>query len=235
MRCEFGRTIFAISCTLLIFSYFSVFFLYSTKNNHSFLVTQDHLFAPGIEDMYGEHNVTYVDCRGFDDIPEGRERPGHFKGVATIVTKLFNIVQPTNAYFGQKDAAQCVLIRRIVDDLNMDVNVIIRDTIREEDGLAMSSRNAYLSESERQAAPVVYRSLMAAKELFSRNPSVTTSDIIETTTMVLKSEPLISEIQYISVDSKETMQPISQPTQDGTIISLACKIGSVRMIDNIVL
>jgi pantoate--beta-alanine ligase len=202
---------------------------------HCLTILQDHLFAPGIEDMYGKFNVTYVDCSGFDDIPEGRARPGHFKGVATIVTKLFNIVQPTNAYFGQKDAAQCVLIRRIVDDLNMDINVIIGDTVREDDGLAKSSRNAYLSDSERRAAPVVYRSLMAAKELFDRDPSVSGSDLVLTTQGVLKSEPLVSEIQYISVDSKETMQPTSRPTKDGTIVSLACKIGSVRLIDNVAL
>ena len=94
---------------------------------------------------------------------EGKSRTGHFSGVATIVTKLFNIVQPTNAYFGQKDAVQCVLIKRIVDDLNMDVNVQIMDTIRESDGLAMSSRNAYLLANEREKAPIIYKSLFAAR------------------------------------------------------------------------
>ena len=101
--------------------------------------------------------------QGFDDIAEGLSRPGHFKGVATIVTKLFNIVNPTNAYFGQKDAAQCCLIRRIVHDLDMDVNIVVMDTVREPDGLAMSSRNAYLTVEERKAAPVVFRSLVTAR------------------------------------------------------------------------
>jgi len=195
----------------------------------------DHLFAPSIEDMYGKNHVTFVECEGFDDIPEGISRPGHFRGVATIVTKLFNIVQPSNAYFGQKDAAQCVLIRRIVEDLNMDLNVVIMDTIREKDGLAKSSRNAYLSEDERQAAPVVYRSLLAAKNLYINNPSVSSSELISVAKDVLQSEPLVSEIQYISVDSKTTMQPISQPNNEGAVVSLACKVGSVRLIDNIVL
>jgi pantoate--beta-alanine ligase len=196
----------------------------------------DHLLAPSIEDMYGPHHAAYVECEGFEDIPEGVSRPGHFRGVATIVTKLFNIVQPTNAYFGQKDAAQCVLIRRIVEDLNMDLNVVVMDTIREEDGLAKSSRNAYLSERERQAAPVVYRSLLAAKTLYQTNPNASSSELIAATQSVLQSEPLVKEIQYISVDSKATMKPISHPAkEDGAIISLACKVGSVRLIDNVLL
>lgn len=196
----------------------------------------DHLLAPSIEDMYGKHHATFVDCEGFDDIPEGLARPGHFRGVATVVTKLFNIVRPTNAYFGQKDAAQCVLIRRVVEDLNMDLDVVVMDTIREADGLAKSSRNAYLSPTERRAAPVVYRSLVAAKEAFNRDPSVSSAELVATTRKVLQSEPLVSEIQYISVDSKATMRPISQPTkEDGAVISLACKVGSVRLIDNILL
>ena len=103
--------------------------------------------------MYAKNHVTVVDPTVFDDIAEGKARPGHFSGVATIVTKLFNTIQPTNAYFGQKDAAQCVLIQRIVEDLDMDVNVNIIDTVREQDGLAMSSRNVYLTPEERKAAP----------------------------------------------------------------------------------
>jgi pantoate--beta-alanine ligase len=196
----------------------------------------DHLLAPSIEEMYGQHHVSFVDCAGFDDIPEGLARPGHFRGVATIVTKLFNIVQPSHAYFGQKDAAQCVLIQRMVEDLNMDIHVVVMDTIRESDGLAKSSRNAYLSPAERQAASVVYRSLMAAKEMFDKNPSVSSAELMATTRTVLQAEPLVSEIQYISIDSKSTMKPISQPSkEDGAVISLACKVGSVRLIDNIVL
>jgi pantoate--beta-alanine ligase len=205
----------------------------------------DHLFAP--THMYGKHHVTYIDPHGFDDIPEGRVRPGHFSGVATIVTKLFHIIQPTHAYFGQKDAAQCVLIRRLVQDLDMDVGIVVKDTIREADGLAMSSRNAYLTADERRAAPIIYQSLCAAQRLFldyfnATRPTPSAAAVLSSESLrqcveqVLLSEPLVLEIQYISVDCRETMQPIS--TVEGTggcIISLACKVGSVRLIDNIVL
>jgi pantoate--beta-alanine ligase len=186
--------------------------------------------------------------QGFDDIAEGRARPGHFRGVATVVTKLLNIVQPTRAYFGQKDAAQCVLIRRIVDDLNMDVQCVIMDTVREPDGLAMSSRNSYLTPNERAAAPVVHRSLCAARDLFCRsivdssNTPAAAGGAIEAHALreavleVLRSEPLVREVQYVAVDSKETMRPLQQVTAgEGAIISIACKVGSVRLIDNIVL
>lgn len=195
----------------------------------------DHLFAPSIDDMYGKNHVTKVDPQGFDNIPEGISRPGHFSGVATIVTKLFNIVQPTNAYFGQKDAAQCVLIKRLVEDLDMDLNVIVMNTVREDDGLAMSSRNAYLKAAEREAAPVIYRSLSAAKAMYEEEKKVESSKLISVVRTGLESEPLVSEIQYISVDSKETMQPLEQVGEEGAIISIACKVGSVRLIDNVVL
>ena len=201
---------------------------------------QDHLFAPEADSMYGKYHVTYVDPTGFDDIAEGRSRPGHFRGVATVVTKLFNIVQPTNAYFGQKDAAQCVLIRRIVEDLNMDLIINVMDTIREADGLAMSSRNAYLTPEERPVAPIVYKSLCAARDAYlaKRNGGelpMQASVLSQTVCDVLKSEPLVSEVQYASVDNRATFQPLSQVGEEGAVISLACKVGSVRLIDNIVL
>lgn len=195
----------------------------------------DHLFAPTIDDMYGKNHVTFVEPEGFDDIPEGKARPGHFRGVATIVTKLFNIVQPTNAYFGQKDAAQCCLIRRIVEDLDMDLNVIVKDTIREDDGLAMSSRNAYLKPEERKAAPIIYQALRTAREQYLADPGVSATALRETVQSILQTEPLVSEIQYISVDNKATMKTISRVGEEGGVISLACKVGSVRLIDNIVL
>jgi pantoate--beta-alanine ligase len=185
--------------------------------------------------MYGKNHVTYVDPERFDNIPEGRARPGHFRGVATIVTKLFNIVRPTNAYFGQKDAAQCCLIRRIVDDLDMDLHVVVKDTIREEDGLAMSSRNAYLNPDERKAAPIIYRALQSAQARFVADPGISTLELADRVKSILRTESLMGEIQYISVDSKATMQPVNHVGEEGAIISLACKVGSVRLIDNIVL
>jgi pantoate--beta-alanine ligase len=178
--------------------------------------------------------------QGFDDTAEGRARPGHFRGVATVVTKLFHIVHPTRAYFGQKDAAQCVLIRRLVADLDMDVEIHIQPTIREEDGLAMSSRNAYLTNEERRAAPVVYRSLLAAKnrldDLRNGDESMECDALRSVVEDVLKSEPLVTGIQYIAIDNPNTMQPLAQVQKStGAIISLACKIGNVRLIDNIIL
>lgn len=197
----------------------------------------DHLFVPNMDDMYGENFGTFVDCKSFDDIPEGMVRPGHFRGVATIVTKLFNIVRPTNAYFGQKDAGQCVLIRRIVEDLDMEVNVVVGETVREPDGLAKSSRNAYLNDIERPAAAIINKSLIAAKEAWAQNPSIESSELIAMTRSVLESEPLVSKIQYISVESMATMKPVSKPSEckEGVTISLGCIVGAVRLIDNIVL
>jgi pantoate--beta-alanine ligase len=198
-------------------------------------------FAPNFSlDALFSHSTTR---QGFDDIAEGRARPGHFRGVATIVTKLLNIVQPTRAYFGQKDAAQCVLIRRIVDDLNLDVQCVIMDTVREPDGLAMSSRNAYLTAHERAAAPVVHRSLCAARDLFrhciadrTKEGAIEAQALRDAVLEVLRGEPLVREVQYVAVDSKETMRPLQQVTREGgAIISLACKVGSVRLIDNLVL
>ncbi|VEU37692.1 unnamed protein product [Pseudo-nitzschia multistriata] len=197
----------------------------------------DHMFVPKLEDMYTKDFATYVECKSFDDIPESIVRPGHFRGVATIVTKLFNIVKPTNAYFGQKDAGQCVLIRRIVQDLDMEVNIVVGETVRESDGLAKSSRNAYLSETERPAAAIIYKSLLAAKDAWVRNPLIESSELISITRDVLESEPLVSEIQYVSVESMATMKAVTKPSEceDGTTISLGCIVGSVRLIDNIVL
>eukprot|EP00546_Thalassionema_frauenfeldii_P006411 CAMPEP_0178928540 /NCGR_PEP_ID=MMETSP0786-20121207/19967_1 /TAXON_ID=186022 /ORGANISM="Thalassionema frauenfeldii, Strain CCMP 1798" /LENGTH=279 /DNA_ID=CAMNT_0020604429 /DNA_START=70 /DNA_END=906 /DNA_ORIENTATION=+ len=190
----------------------------------------DHLFAPPTNEvMYGAKHITYVDPQGFDEIPEGIKRPGFFRGVATIVTKLFNIVNPTRAYFGQKDAAQCCLIKRIVEDLNMDIEVCVLETVREDDGLAMSSRNAYLSAEERAASPIVYQSLCAAQEKFAdRKSDLTSTELKDAVVAKLNSEPLVSEIQYVSIDDTETMRPIDIVGDTGAVVSLACIVGSVR-------
>eukprot|EP00978_Attheya_sp_CCMP212_P002122 scaffold4363_cov37-Attheya_sp.AAC.1 len=195
----------------------------------------DHLFAPDHDMMFGENFATYVDPTGFDDIAEGVSRPGHFRGVATVVTKLFNIIQPTHAYFGQKDAAQCCLIRRIAKDLDMDLEIIVMDTVRETDGLALSSRNAYLTPEERSVASIVYQSLCASRDLYhsslrlpntNPNASIPAQLLIEKVKSVLHSEPLVSNVQYVSVDNKDTMRPITDNvTSDGAVISLACQVG----------
>jgi pantoate--beta-alanine ligase len=199
----------------------------------------DHLFAPSDPSiMYGPHHVTYVDPEGFDDIPEGQARPGHFRGVATVVTKLFNIIQPTRAYFGQKDAAQCCLMTRMVEDLNMPIDVMIMDTIRESSGLAMSSRNAYLTDEERDAAPVIYKSLCVARELWKsrkEGSDLSSAELQQVVLSILQEEPFVSEIQYVTVDHRATMRPLERVGEEGAVISLATKVGSVRLIDNIVL
>eukprot|EP00986_Skeletonema_menzelii_P014800 scaffold10296_cov136-Skeletonema_menzelii.AAC.1 len=200
----------------------------------------DHVFAPNADVMYGKNHVTFVEPMGFDETKEGISRPGHFRGVATVVTKLFNIVQPTNAYFGQKDAVQCIVIRRIAQDLDMDVNVQIMDTVREQDGLAMSSRNAYLTDEERERAPIVYQSLRAARELFDSRfargeEEVNADDLREVVTNVLESEPMISTVEYVAIDDLENMRPMEKVGECGCVVSLACKLGSVRLIDNVVL
>jgi len=197
----------------------------------------DHLFCPS--DMYGQNHRCFVDPVGFDDLREGRARPGHFRGVATIVAKLFNIVQPQTAYFGQKDAAQCVLIKRLVSDLDMDVEINIMNTVREDDGLAMSSRNAYLNQDEREKAIILYKSLQAAREVyesaFAGQLPMNANVIRDTVQATLETEPLVNEIEYVSVGSKETMDELKEVDTDGAVVSIACKIGKVRLIDNIIL
>ena len=168
------------------------------------------------------------------------------------MVKLLNLVRPTRAYFGQKDALQCVVIQRTVHDLNIQTQIIIGDTVRESDGLALSSRNAYLTETERLAAPILYQGLCAAEKLYqqhkrSKSP-LTPSQLQQAVKDVLLQEPLVSEIQYISIDHRGTMEPLpsDQPMdmvgndeqhewEKGAIVSLACKIGTVRLIDNMVL
>ena len=203
----------------------------------------DMVFAP--LKMYEDGHIMFVDPRGsyFDGLHEAQVRPGHFRGVATIVAKLLNIVQPDNAYFGQKDAAQCVLIRRMVHDLNMDVNVVIGETVREADGLAMSSRNAYLSPEERSAAGVLYRSLQAAQNLHRSSIQnmieLTVGQLRHTIELVLRDEPMVKELQYIAIDDYDTMKTLPDDkvvaVDEDLTVSLACQIGSVRLIDNMVL
>jgi pantoate--beta-alanine ligase len=157
------------------------------------------------------------------------------------VIKLLNIVQPTTLYLGQKDAAQCVMIRRIVNDLNLNVGIEIVPTVRASDGLALSSRNAYLTNVERQAAPVLYKSLCAARDLFESfqlkaiSQGVKSALLYSAVESALRSESLISTIHYISIDSRETMRPLDEVLlSDGAIISIACQVGNVRLIDNII-
>jgi pantoate--beta-alanine ligase len=194
----------------------------------------DYVFAPAADAMYGKHHRCYVLPEGFDDLPEGICRPGHFRGVATVVTKLFNIVSPTHAFFGQKDAAQCVLMKRLVGDLNMDIEIEVVPVNREPDGLARSTRNQYLSAEERAVAGVVHRGLSLAKAFFFQQTGdvVASKDLRAIIRAEYETEPLLKEIQYISIGSKETMQEVEQVSrQEGAILSVAVKLGNCRLID----
>jgi pantoate--beta-alanine ligase len=201
----------------------------------------DLVFAPATpETMFDpQTHRCFVAPEGFDELPEGKIRPGHFRGVATIVTKLLNVVQPTHAFFGQKDAAQCVLIRRLVADLNLPVQIHVVPVRRETDGLAMSTRNQYLSTEERAAASVVFRGLSRARALFD---DLTPGNEVSAETLraavqdEYAREPLITEVQYVSVGSLETMEELDVVRKPGgAVVSVAVKLGSCRLIDNIVL
>ncbi|KDO31932.1 pantoate-beta-alanine ligase, partial [Saprolegnia parasitica CBS 223.65] len=198
----------------------------------------DIVFAPTTTTMYLPDHRSYVDPVGFDDVPEGQCRPGFFRGVSTVVAKLFNIVAPTHAFFGQKDAVQCVVIKRLIEDLNFPIELRVMDTMREDDGLAMSTRNQYLSPDERVASSVLYAGLRQAKADFeaATTPTMPAATLRATIERIYRTEPLVGEIQYISVGSKETMEELELvDTTKGAVISVAVKIGACRLIDNIVL
>jgi pantoate--beta-alanine ligase len=192
----------------------------------------DVVFMPPVEEMYPEGFDTYVQVEKLSQVLEGASRPGHFRGVATVVTKLFNIVQPHRAYFGQKDAQQLAVIRRLTRDLDLPVEVVGLPTVREPDGLAMSSRNAYLSPEERKAAPVLYRSLEAAQELW-RSGVRDVSLIRQRMNEVLAAEPL-ARVDYVSVADAETLEEL-ETVDRPALVSLAVRIGGTRLIDNVTL
>ncbi|BCB95981.1 pantothenate synthetase [Dissulfurispira thermophila] len=190
------------------------------------------LFMPDVGAMYPEGFSSYITVRGLSDKLCGVFRSGHFTGVATIVCKLFNIVKPTAAYFGQKDFQQAVIIKRMIEDLNMDVNLIICPTVRENDGLAMSSRNVYLSKEERIAATVIFRTLLSASQAI-KSGITNPVDVSKHMHDMLMAEPLISEIQYAGVYDVNTFDELNEFKKQN-LIAVAVKIGSTRLIDNII-
>lgn len=199
----------------------------------------DYLFAPLESEIYpyDKNQICHVEPTPFNKIFEGIIRPEFFRGIATIVCKLLNIVQPDYAYFGQKDISQCILIRQLVKDLNIHSNIRVLETIRESDGLAMSSRNVYLTESERIKASIVYKALSAGKTLInSKNKTdlISTADLVNTITRILKNETSVTSIDYVSVASHIDMSELSQVRADtGAVLSTAIRLGSVRLIDNL--
>lgn len=191
----------------------------------------DYLFYPSYNQMYPEGYKTYVEVEKLSNILCGAFRPGHFKGVATVVLKLFNIVQPDNAYFGKKDYQQFKIIQQMVRDLNLTVNVIGCPTVREPDGLAMSSRNSYLSSAERESALYISKALFKMKEEFESGTR-DVSMLIDIGRSILQQAPLLREIQYLEIVDSEDLQP-KKIAQKGDVILLAVYIGQTRLIDNI--
>jgi pantoate--beta-alanine ligase len=192
----------------------------------------DFVFLPTPQEIYPEGYNTWVEVYKVTERLEGAIRPGHFRGVATVVNKLFNIVEPTRAYFGQKDAQQCVVVRKMVADLNMNLEMIIVPTVREPDGLAMSSRNVYLSPEERHQAPVLYRALSTAHVMWAegeRDSNLLRQAMID----LIKQKPL-GKIEYISIANALTLKELDK-ADPPAVISLAVKFGKTRLIDNILL
>ncbi len=192
----------------------------------------DLVFAPTAAEMYPPHFQTYVNVEEIALPLEGVMRPGHFRGVATVVAKLFNIVQPDRAYFGQKDAQQAAVIRQLTRDLNFPLEIVVGETVREPDGLALSSRNAYLSPEERQAAPVLYRALCAARDAFYRGER-DGEKIRAVMRATLRQEPRAT-VEYVSVADPRTLQELAT-LQNDALLSLAVRIGATRLIDNFLL
>ena len=192
----------------------------------------DAVFMPSAAEIYPGQFGVYVDGGKITERLEGACRPGHFRGVATVVAKLFNIVRPTRAYFGQKDAQQVAVIKKMVADLNMDLEVVALPTVREPDGLAMSSRNVYLNPAERRAALVLYRALCLAQRLW-REGETDAGRLRREMAALIKKEPLAS-IDYVSIAGTDTLNELDE-VKPPVLLSLAVRIGGTRLIDNIVL
>jgi pantoate--beta-alanine ligase len=192
------------------------------------------VFIPRVSDIYPDGFSTWVDMEGLTDVLCGRSRPGHFRGVMTVVTKLFNIIKPDRAYFGEKDAQQLVVIRKLVRDLNMDVEIIAHPTVYDSEGLALSSRNAYLSQEEREAAKCISHALNRARELVSPLASSdNNSEKTRVTSMirqVIENEPL-ARIEYAEMLDADTLGELTDRTERA-LIAVAVYIGNTRLIDN---
>ena len=194
----------------------------------------DFIFAPAADDMYAEGFSTVVDVAGLSGKLEGASRPGHFRGVTTVVNKLLNIVHPHFAFFGRKDAQQVVVIKRMISDLSIDVEIVVGPTVREEDGLALSSRNLYLSTEERKAATVLRHALERCQTLYNSGER-DSARLMTSMRALIEAEPL-ARIDYLAVTDCHRLDPIETVAGSApTLVSLAVFIGRTRLIDNIVL
>jgi pantoate--beta-alanine ligase len=190
----------------------------------------DYMFAPAAEAVYPHGFRTFVDVEGLSDVLEGASRPGHFRGVCTVVLKLFNICRPHFALFGQKDGQQASVLRKMTRDLNIDIDIVVCPTVREEDGLALSSRNVYLSASEREAAASLHRALRRGREAIAGDAVVSASEIEQTIREELAAERRV-KIDYVAVVDFETLAPLE--TIDSTaMLAVAAWVGETRLIDN---
>jgi pantoate--beta-alanine ligase len=200
----------------------------------AFTRSVDFIFAPAVEDMYPRGFATFVVVERLSEKLEGASRPGHFRGVTTVVNKLFNIVHPHFAFFGRKDAQQVIVIKRMVRELGMDTEIVVGPTVREEDGLALSSRNAYLSSDQRKAATILRRALERARTLYNGNER-DSARIISAMRALIEAEPL-ARLDYIAITDTVELDPVDTiPADEPTLISLAVFFDKTRLIDNIVL
>jgi pantoate--beta-alanine ligase len=193
----------------------------------------DIVFTPSPEQIYPQGFQTYINLEVVATGLEGDRRPGHFKGVATVVAKLFNLTQPDKAYFGQKDAQQVVVIRRMVRDLNFPLEIMVCPTAREQDGLAMSSRNAYLNMAQREAAGVIYRALRKTSDAYDDGERLP-ANLRSIARSVLETEPL-AEIDYVAINDPRTLFGIHDTTDEPMLLSMVVKIGKPRLLDNCLL
>ena len=197
----------------------------------------DFLFAPSTEDMYPEGAATYVTVEGLSDRLDGKSRPGHFRGVATIVSKLFHLVQPDVAFFGQKDAAQVAVIRKMVRDLNFPLEIVACPIVREPDGLAMSSRNVYLTREERKSALALSRSLQEVEKLF-KSGSRNIEELISAGKQTLAQDSGV-KLDYFSIVDSDTLEELHKPGAQNinqpALVAVAAYVGKTRLIDNVVL
>ena len=193
----------------------------------------DLIFAPSREEMFPEGFVTYVTVEGLSNKLEGASRPGHFRGVTTVVTKLLNIVRPDFVFFGRKDAQQVILIKRMVRDLSMGVEIVVSPTMREEDGLALSSRNVYLSAEERRASLVLRRALERCRAMYNGGDRDATR-LLSAMRAIIEQEPL-AKVDYVAITDIEKLDSLEViPADQPVLVSMAVYIGKTRLIDNIV-
>jgi pantoate--beta-alanine ligase len=193
----------------------------------------DYIFAPTAEEVYPKGYATFVSVDGLSDQLEGASRPGHFRGVATIVTVLLNTIRPDFAFFGQKDAQQALIIKRLVRDLAFDTEIVVLPTVRESSGLAMSSRNAYLSGEEREAATVISRALTKAREAF-KGGERSAGKLVDLMRRTMEMEPR-ARLEYVNISNADNLEQLEKVDDQPTLITIAAFIGKTRLIDNVML